>query len=82
MTKPLILSLFRENQHAKPSETTATPPTLAVISPIGSVKGDPSKRLTTNDGTLINTNPVDPSKNEVTIKNFCKDPTLLSIRGA
>ncbi len=74
MTKPLILSLFRENQHAAARENTAAPPTLAIITPIGSIKGDPSKRLTTNDGSAINVKPVDPSKNEVTIKIFFKCP--------
>jgi len=72
MTKPLMLSLFRENQHDKASETKAAPPTLVIITLIRSGKGDPSKRLTTIDGTVINAKPVDPSKNEVTIKNLSK----------
>jgi hypothetical protein len=79
MTKPLIVSLFRENQHAMASVTMAVPPTFVIITLITSGKGDPSKRLTTNDGKVINAKPVDPSKNAVTIKNPFKELTLVSI---
>ncbi len=79
MIKPLTLSLFRENQHAIARENRADPPILVKIILIGSVKGDPSKRLMTNDGVAIKAKPVAPSKNEVVINNPLTDPTLFAI---
>lgn len=79
MIKPLIFSLFRENQHATARETRAAPATLAIITLIVSVKGDPSKSLMTMDGMVNNAKPVTPSKNEVAISNPFEDPNLDSI---